>query len=84
MCIRDRFATWLKVELEEHWEPMRPVYKALMTGEVAVVPDLDDAVGGKWQTTFWDQLKLLWTNPDKLDEVLSTLQRVYEEQAKGK
>lgn len=40
---------------------------------VKVVPDLDDAIGGKFQTTFWDQLKLLWANPDALDDVLKVI-----------
>ncbi len=39
-----------------------------------VVPDLDDAIGGNWQTTFWDQLKLLWVAPSQLNNVLNTLQ----------
>jgi multiple sugar transport system substrate-binding protein len=42
---------------------------------VTVVPDLDDAVGGRFQTTFWDQLKLLWANPTTdLDTLLQTIQ----------
>ncbi len=39
-----------------------------------VVPDLDDTIGGKWQTTFWDQLKLLWVDPSQLNSVLNALQ----------
>jgi multiple sugar transport system substrate-binding protein len=43
---------------------------------VTVVPDLDDAVGPPFQTTFWDQLKALWANPNlNLDTMLSTLQK---------
>lgn len=43
---------------------------------IHIVPDLDDAIGGKFQTTFWDQLKLLWVNPttQTLDAVLTALQ----------
>jgi len=42
---------------------------------VTVVPDLDDAIGGAFQTTFWDQLKLLWVTPTTdLDVLLQTLQ----------
>jgi len=42
---------------------------------VTVVPDLDDAIGGAFQTTFWDQLKLLWVTPTTdLDALLQTLQ----------
>lgn len=31
--------------------------------DVNVVPDLDDAIGPPFQTTFWDQLKGFWVNP---------------------
>jgi len=42
---------------------------------VTVVPDLDDALGPPFQTTFWDQLKLLWVTPTTdLDTLLQTLQ----------
>jgi multiple sugar transport system substrate-binding protein len=41
-----------------------------------IVPDLDDTIGGQWQTTFWDQLKLLWTSPSTstMNSVLDALQ----------
>jgi len=42
--------------------------------EVTVVPDLDDAIGGAFQLTFWDQLKLLWVDPGALDNVLEAIQ----------
>lgn len=42
---------------------------------VTVVPDLDDSLGPPFQTTFWDQLKALWANPNlDLDAMLQTLQ----------
>jgi len=43
---------------------------------MTIVPDLDDTIGGQWQTTFWDQLKLLWTNPSDqtMNDVLNNLQ----------
>ena len=43
---------------------------------VTIVPDLDDTIGGQWQTTFWDQLKLLWTDPSTatMNSVLNNLQ----------
>ena len=43
---------------------------------ITIVPDLDDTIGGQWQTTFWDQLKLLWTSPSAttMNDVLSALQ----------
>ncbi|MBN1264735.1 MAG: carbohydrate ABC transporter substrate-binding protein [Anaerolineales bacterium] len=39
-----------------------------------VLPDLDDTIGGEWQTIFWDQISLLWVDTTALDEVLETLQ----------
>jgi multiple sugar transport system substrate-binding protein len=42
---------------------------------VTVVPDLDDAIGPPFQTTFWDQLKGLWADPTiDLDTLLQALQ----------
>ena len=34
--------------------------------------DLDDSIGGAFQTSFWDQLKLLWVRPERIDDVLRT------------
>ncbi len=39
--------------------------------------DLDDTVGGEWQRTFWDQLKLLWVNPGKQSQVLDILEKEF-------
>jgi multiple sugar transport system substrate-binding protein len=47
---------------------------------ITIVPDLDDTIGGQWQTTFWDQLKLLWTTPSDMNSVLNTLQTAAIEQ----
>ena len=42
---------------------------------VTVVPDLDDALGPPFQTTFWDVLKSIWVVPDAdLDSNLQLLQ----------
>ena len=43
---------------------------------ITIVPDLDDTIGGQWQQTFWDQLKLLWTSPSTstMNSVLDSLQ----------
>jgi multiple sugar transport system substrate-binding protein len=38
------------------------------------LPDMDDTIGGDWQRLFWDQLKLLWVQPDSLNDVLTKLQ----------
>jgi multiple sugar transport system substrate-binding protein len=44
---------------------------------ITIVPDLDDTIGGQWQQTFWDQLKLLWTDPSTstMNSVLNNLQQ---------
>lgn len=47
---------------------------SLLKGTVAL-PDLDDTIGGEWQAAFWDQLKLLWVSPGRVDEVVDNLQR---------
>ena len=57
---------------------MQDVYRFIQ--EMEPVPDMDDTVGGDWQRLFWDQLKLLWVSPDRLDEVLT---RLAEEFPKG-
>ncbi len=36
-------------------------------GTVTVVPDLDDAVGGDFQQTFWDELKAFWVDAANTD-----------------
>ena len=42
---------------------------------VNVVPDLDDALGPPFQTTFWSELKGLWVNPNRnINQMLETLQ----------
>lgn len=73
-----KLATWKKVPLDAYWEPMKPVAKVVQN--VEAVPDLDDTVGGEWQKTFWDQLKLLWVQPDRLDDVLKTLDEKFPKQ----
>ena len=47
---------------------------AAAISDFVVLPDLDDTIGGEWQTIFWDQIALLWVEPDALDSVLETLQ----------
>jgi len=48
---------------------------AKLTEGVETVNDLDDSIGGLWQTAFWDQLKLLWVRPERLDDVLMDLEQ---------
>jgi multiple sugar transport system substrate-binding protein len=66
-------STYAKVPLSVYPAVDREV-AALLDGVVAL-PDLDDTIGGEWQPAFWDQLKLLWVSPGRVDEVLETLQR---------
>ena len=65
-------ATALNVPLDEYPDVDRRV--AGLTEGKEIVRDLDDAIGGEFQQTFWDQLKLLWVDPTALDEVLEALQ----------
>jgi len=67
-------ATNIHVPLDAYPEVDRRVAE-LTTGKT-VLPDLDDSIGGEFQTTFWDQLKLLWVDPTKLDDVLAAIQAV--------
>lgn len=64
----------LKVSAELYTPTGRVVLEFLKG--VRVVPDLDDAIGGTFQITFWDQLKLLWVKPTELENVLKALDKV--------
>lgn len=57
----------------------KAVVDFLNTPGLKVVPDLDDAIGGEFQRTFWDQLKLLWVQPtqDTLADVLDALKEAH-------
>lgn len=70
-------ATYKNVSLNDYPPVDREVAKLLRGMEA--LPDLDDSVGGIFQKTFWDQLKLLWVDPDRLDEVLKVLDEKMEE-----
>ena len=39
-----------------------------------VLSDLDDTIGGTFQTVFWAQLQGLWANPGSLDTVLANIE----------
>lgn len=67
-------ATNIEVSLDSYPEVDRIV--ANLTVGKAVLPDLDDSIGGEFQATFWDQLKLLWVSPQSLDEVLQNIEAV--------
>ena len=62
-------------------EAYKPADKAVVdflnTPGLVVVMDLDDAVGGEFQRTFWDQLKLLWVSPDALPDILEAIKEAH-------
>ncbi len=66
-------ATNVDVPAEAYNPVDRAVVEFMNTPGIKVVPDLDDAIGGDFQRAFWDQLKLLWVNPDALEDVLEAL-----------
>jgi len=67
-------ATNVKVPLDAY-PPVDREVAEVMTGK-EVLTDLDDTIGGVFQWTFWDQLKLLWVQPGQLDNVLAAIQAV--------
>jgi multiple sugar transport system substrate-binding protein len=58
------------------WYPEVDRMVANITVGKETLLDLDDTIGGDFQSTFWDQLRLLWVDPTKLDEVLAAIQAV--------
>lgn len=68
-------ATYRSVPLELY--PPAEKMLAAKTSEMEPLFDLDDAIGGEFQTTFWDQLKLLWVKPEKVDDVLEVIYDAY-------
>ena len=65
-------ATALGVSLADY-PPVDREVAGLLEGRELLF-DLDDAIGGQFQTTFWSQLQLLWADPTSLDAVLAALQ----------
>jgi multiple sugar transport system substrate-binding protein len=39
-----------------------------------ILLDMDDTIGGAWQQLFWDQLKLLWVEPESAADILIKLE----------
>jgi multiple sugar transport system substrate-binding protein len=68
-----KIPTWLKADPNKLWPLMQEVYKKVISLNLSIVPDLDDAVGGDWQRLYWDQIKLLWVQPDQWRNILETL-----------
>lgn len=52
--------------------PAEAAVVASMEGK-SIIFDLDDTIGGEFQTTFWSQLQLLWSDTSQLDNVLDAL-----------
>jgi len=67
-------ATNVKVSLDSY--PAVDAMVANLTVGKELLLDLDDTLGDPFQSTFWDQLRLLWVQPAKLDEVLDAIQAV--------
>lgn len=65
-------ATNIHVSLGAYPPVDRKVAEVMVGKEI--LTDLDDAVGGEFQVTFWDQIKLLWVDPTQLDNVLDALE----------
>jgi multiple sugar transport system substrate-binding protein len=70
------FGTNVDVPVTAYKPLDKKVLDFISQSTIHIVPDLDDAIGGKFQTTFWAQLKLLWVSPttETLDDVLTALQ----------
>lgn len=47
---------------------------AMLLEGAQTVTDLDDTIGGEFQTNFWDQLKYLWVEPAEVADVLASIQ----------
>ena len=65
-------ATNIHVSLDAYPAVDREVAELLEGVELLL--DLDDTIGGEFQTTFFEQLSLLWVHPEDLDAVLATIQ----------
>jgi len=70
-----RIATYNKVPESNYPLQEQMILKVL--GQAAIAPDIDDTIGGKFQTVMWDQLKLLWANPTDavLNQVLAAMEK---------
>jgi multiple sugar transport system substrate-binding protein len=70
------FGTHADVPITAYTPLDKKVLDFISLPTIHIVPDLDDAIGGKFQTTFWAQLKLLWVDPTPgtLEDVLTALE----------
>ncbi len=69
-----RIATYKKVPVKSY--PPAEQYILSVIKDIAIVPDMDDSIGGKFQPTEWDQSKLLWSDPstETLESVLAAME----------
>jgi multiple sugar transport system substrate-binding protein len=51
-----------------------PTFSGDLVAGKEIIPDLDDTIGGSFQTVFWSQLQLLWADPSQLDAVLAAIE----------
>ncbi len=78
-----RIGTYTGISLDLYPAPEREVFEVIQSAEV--VSDMDDTVGGIFQSTIWDQLGLIWSDPSEetLDRVLEEIQAALEETLAG-
>jgi multiple sugar transport system substrate-binding protein len=79
-----RIATYTNVPLTNYPEQEQMIMEVV--GKNGIVPDMDDTIGGKFQTVMWDQLKLLWSEPTDatLNSVLDTIESAAKETLSSK
>ena len=77
-----RIGTYAGIPLEMYPESEREVFEVIK--DKIVLPDMDDTIGGKFQSVIWDQMGLLWSDPTEktLDSILYILQEASEETLK--
>ena len=51
-----------------------PTFTGDLIAGKEIIPDMDDTIGGSFQTTFWAQLQLLWADPSQLTAVLAAIE----------
>ncbi|MCJ2531041.1 MAG: ABC transporter substrate-binding protein, partial [Candidatus Thermoplasmatota archaeon] len=51
-----------------------PTFSGDLIAGKEILADLDDTIGGSFQTAFWAQLQLLWSDPSQLDAVLAAIE----------
>lgn len=71
-------ATNINVPLSSYPEVDRMV--AEFIADFEILPDLDDTIGGNFQATFWQQLRLMWVSEPisstELDSILASIEAV--------